>query len=165
MWSCKWSRLDPTSASFLWNLVKGLKLSSSHFEHYVSSFGMDASLYHTNNGIFASKEFVAASKANGQTIDYSGVCAHHQNGSAEQAANYLIDSLYHVNAFCHHWSLESGSILLLWPFAMEHPVCLWKNLPSQGNGLLPLEICCQQKASSECTICKDHMSGDVQYMS
>ena len=39
---------------------------------------------HSNNGIFAAKEFKAGCERLNQTIDFSSVGAQHQNGVAEQ---------------------------------------------------------------------------------
>ena len=102
-------------------------------------FGVNISSYHTDTGIFASKEFVKAVDNSGQTIDYRGVGAHHQNGVAERAVQTI--SLIARTMLMHaaiHWPSQSGSILPLWQCAMEQAVYLWNNLPSQETDCLHL---------------------------
>jgi hypothetical protein len=54
------------------------------FERYAKSHGVNVLHYHADNGIFASKQFVAEVHSKGQTISYCAVNAHHQNGVAEK---------------------------------------------------------------------------------
>ena len=54
------------------------------FELEASRAGMRIKSYRADNHPFASKEFKQDLELMGQTISYSGVGAHHQNGVAER---------------------------------------------------------------------------------
>ena len=69
---------------------------------------------------------------NGQTIDFSGVGAHHQNGIAERAigtVTYWARTL--LLHYCLHWPEEAN--IELWPFALEHAIYVWNNLPKRDT--------------------------------
>ena len=62
------------------------------FEKFATSHGVRVLHYHGDNGRFADKLFVARVEADGQTISYCGVGAHHQNGHAEKRIRDLQDT-------------------------------------------------------------------------
>jgi len=53
------------------------------FKRFAAKCGVSIKAYRADNVPFAAEEFVADLDAKGQTIDYSGTGAHHQNGIAE----------------------------------------------------------------------------------
>ena len=55
------------------------------FEQFADSAGVKIKHYRADNAPFGAKEFRDNLELSGQTIDYSGVGAHHQNGVAERA--------------------------------------------------------------------------------
>ena len=55
------------------------------FERMAAQYGVYISAYHADNHPFGSAEFQEQLKLQGQTITFSGVGAHHQNGAAERA--------------------------------------------------------------------------------
>jgi hypothetical protein len=54
------------------------------FERYAKSYGVNIKHYHADNGRFKDKAFMKSIEDSGQTISFSGVGAHHQNGIAEK---------------------------------------------------------------------------------
>jgi hypothetical protein len=53
------------------------------FERFANQHGIHVKNYHGDNGVFNSQEFVRDVEQKGQTINFSGTGAHHQNGVAE----------------------------------------------------------------------------------
>ena len=53
------------------------------FEQYVAKFGINIQKYHAENGAFNTRVFKESIIAANQSIAFSGVDAHHQNGIAE----------------------------------------------------------------------------------
>jgi len=53
------------------------------FERFAAEHGVKVKAYHADNVPFAAAEFTADLDAKGQSIDYLGTGAHHQNGVAE----------------------------------------------------------------------------------
>lgn len=84
--------------------------------------------YHGDNGVYKTKEFRKDLADHKQTIQFSGVGAHHQNGIAEQAIRTISESaramLLHLAI---HW-LEEVT-LDLWPMAMDYAIYLWNRMP------------------------------------
>ena len=84
--------------------------------------------YHSDNGIFASRDFEAALENDGQFITKSGVGAKHQNAVAERAIgtvqNMARAMLLHVRI---HWPDEFDPAL--WPFAVDYAVWIYNNMP------------------------------------
>ena len=123
-------------------------LMKRNFERFAHTFGVRVKKYHSDNGIFASREFREEARLQNQEIDFSGVGAHHQNGVAERAlqtiSSWARTMLLHAAI---HWPAQSNDLLCLWPYAMDQAVFLWNNLPSRENGLSPIEIFSQQKMS------------------
>jgi hypothetical protein len=55
------------------------------FEREMFQYGIVINYYHTDNGIFSTKDFINEIQNNLQGIKFSGVGGHHQNGGAERA--------------------------------------------------------------------------------
>ena len=95
--------------------------------------------YRGDNVPFGNQAFRDEITACDQTIDFSGVGAHHQNGVAERA-------IATVTRFARAMMLQQAIMwpdradLRHWPFAMDHAAFLWNNLPKEGGKLLPLEL-------------------------
>jgi len=74
-----------------------------------------------------------------QTLDFSGVGAHHQNEVTEQAIQTI--SSWAQNMLLHaslHWPDQED--LELWPFAVNHVVFLWNHIPRKDTSLSPIEL-------------------------
>ena len=108
------------------SLRAGETLKGKHkIEYDFNTIGRKVLQYHSDNGIFKSKEFQPVLKMHNQTIDFSGVGAHHQNGVAERAIRTIVE--WARTLIIHramHWPEEAR--LDLWPFAMNYSVWLWK---------------------------------------
>ena len=57
-------------------------MSKHQWENDLRDNGVTVKKYQSNNGFFKSKEFIKDLELNGQTINFSGTGAHHQNGVA-----------------------------------------------------------------------------------
>lgn len=117
------------------------------FEQQAAQFGVSIKNYRADNVPFGSAAFLQNIKDNGQTIDFSGTGAHHQNGVAERAIQTVTSwaraMLLHAVIM---WPDQAD--LTLWPFAMEHAVYLWNNLPKIDNRTAPLELFSRTKFPS-----------------
>jgi hypothetical protein len=104
-----------------------------------AEFGIKVKHFHTDNHPFGSKEFMDDLELNEQTITFSGVGAHHQNGRSENAVKTVTamarSMLMHQLI---HWPDEFDPSL--WPFAMEHAVYIWNHMPKTSSGLSPWEL-------------------------
>ena len=101
--------------------------------------GIDVIAYRADQGIFKSADFRKDLEKKGQTIDFSAVGAHHQNGAAERAIRTISDlaraNLLHARL---HWPTKTD--LDLWPMAVEYAVYIYNNTPKESSGLAPIEI-------------------------
>lgn len=109
------------------------------FERHMASFGVKVQQYRGDNGVFRSKEFKADLDIHQQTIEFSGVGAHHQNGIAERAIRTISDMartmMIHANL---HWPTQVDCNL--WPFAILHAVYLYNRIPKITNDISPIEV-------------------------
>jgi hypothetical protein len=110
----------------------------NRFEKGSAQFDVKIKSFRADNTPFNAAEFKNDLENKGQTISFSGVGAHHQNGAAERAIKTITSwartMMLHVII---HW-LEQTT-LDLWPFAMDHTVYCWNHLPSKNGRILPLE--------------------------
>jgi ribosomal protein S12 methylthiotransferase accessory factor YcaO len=93
------------------------------FEQVAAQFGITITGYRADNVPFGSQEFMAHIEDNHQTMTFSGMGAHHQNGVAERAIKTITGL---ARAMLLHaiimWPDQAN--LELWPFALEHAVYL-----------------------------------------
>jgi hypothetical protein len=133
------------------------------FERFAAGFEIRIKKYHGDNGVFAANEFREHVQQQGQQLEFSGVGAHHQNGVAERAiqtvTNWARTMLLHS---CLHWPVATN--LLLWPFALEHAVLLWNNLPKKDHGLSLIELFTGQKVSDYELLRRMHVWGCPVYV-
>ena len=108
------------------------------FEAYAKSHGVTVKHYHADNGRFAEALFINHCKQAQQTISFSGVNAHWQNGMAEKRIRDLQDQartmLVHSQ---HRW--KAAITAHLWPYAirMANDVHMYTPLKS---GRTPIEL-------------------------
>jgi len=88
------------------------------FEQYAKSHGVHIKHYHADNGRFKDKEDMKSIERNNQTISFSGVGAHHQNGIEEKRIGDLQRSattlLLHAQ---RRW--PDAISTYLWPYALR----------------------------------------------
>ena len=104
--------------------------------------------YRGDNGVYKSAHFKQACSDMNQTLDFSGVGAHHHNGVAERSIRTISTSA--CTMLLHsmlHWPQETT--LDLWPFAVDYAVYIWNRLPRQKSGLSPMEIFYSTKSTHE----------------
>ena len=110
------------------------------FERYALDHGVTVKSYLVDNKPFGNAKFVEAVDAANQTLSFSGVGAHHQNGVAERGiqtvTSWARTMMLHAVL---HWP-EHAHDLSLWPFALHRAVWLWNNLPKRGTFIAPLEL-------------------------
>ena len=107
------------------------------------SCGVEPQTFHTDNGIFKSRQFEDEINSNDQTMHQSGVGTHHQNGRAERGIqtvqNMARSMLLHAAL---HWTEIYDPEL--WPFAMTHAAFIYNHIPQQDLGFLsPIEVYCK----------------------
>jgi len=111
------------------------------FEREARLCGVRVTSYHGDNGIFKSKEFTQALQSLDQTINLSGIGAHHQNGVAERAIRTVTERactmMYHAHL---HWP-QTFSVDL-WPYALDYAVWIHNHVPRQRHGWAPIEMFC-----------------------
>lgn len=115
-------------------------IRSKHlFERTAMLGGVQILGYKGDNGIYRSQEFRSDLESLNQSIDFSAVGAHHQNGIAERAIRTISDCarsmLLHALI---HWPHETS--LELWPFAVDYAVYLWNHLPRKDCNKAPIEL-------------------------
>ena len=93
------------------------------FEQMARDFSVSIKTYHANNMPFGNGDFVRSVEDSGQSIKFSVVGAHHQNGVAERTiqtvSSWARTMLPHATI---HW--PEAEHLHLWPFALEHAAYL-----------------------------------------
>jgi hypothetical protein len=133
------------------------------FEQVAAQSGVHIKGYHADNVPFGSQACVANIELNKHTLDFSGVDAHHQNGVAERAIKTLT---YWARTILLHEVIKwpDCSNLELWPFALEHAVYLWNNIPKQDSLLAPFQLFARTKFPSYDHLCCSHGWGCPAYV-
>ena len=113
--------------------------SKTSFERKAREMGVTVDEYHTDNGIFKSKEFMEEIATNYQNIRFSGVGAKWQNGAAEGAISIVTSKArtMMLHAAIHWPELEDKS---LWPLAVDYATYLYNHTPNPDSGVSPAEI-------------------------
>jgi len=137
--------------------------SKNAFERFAKEYGVAIKNYHTNNVLFGAKDFVADLELKHQHITYLGTGAHHQNGIAECAiktvTSWACAMLLHA---VFHWPDQAD--LSLWPFAVEHAVYLWNNMPNIRSLMAPVELFSQTKFDNYEHLQRSHVWGCPVYV-
>ena len=128
------------------SLRVGETLQSKHqFERQAAEVGVKFKSFRADNHPFEAQDFTQDCEDRGQIITYSGVGAHHQNGVAERALQTV--TRWARAMMLHqllHWPEHFDPAL--WPFAMDHAVYLWNNMPKARGSLSPNELFCGIKS-------------------
>ena len=113
--------------------------SKNEYETQAGEMGVRISSYRGDNGVYQSKEFKNNIINRQQTMSYSGVGVHGQNGVAERGISTVVNS---ARTMMLHQALlwPEQFDMRLWPFALTHAAYLWNVLPNGKNGLSPMEV-------------------------
>ena len=124
--------------------------------HKIKSFRAD-------NMPFYSAEFRAELELHNQSIDFSGVGAHHQNGAAKRAIQTVTQwaRCLMLHAIIH-W--PDAADLKLWPFALEQAIYLWNHLPHGDTFLSPYELFSGTKQQHYNVLQRTHVWGCPVYV-
>jgi hypothetical protein len=108
------------------------------FELIASQFNRTIKRYHTDNGIFASKDFRQSCIDQRQRIKFCGVNAHHQNGIAERHIRTITER---ARTMLIHAMIQWLAIITetLWPYALRLAIDLQNSMPG-ASGMTPEEI-------------------------
>ena len=109
------------------------------FEHFARQHGIKIKSYHADNHPFTAQEFLDDIERQNQTISLSGAGAHHQNSVAERAIQTVFS--WTRSQMLHqliHWPDQFDKAN--WPFALEHSINVWNNMPRARHGQTPLEL-------------------------
>ncbi|KAL7524937.1 hypothetical protein ACHAXR_002552, partial [Thalassiosira sp. AJA248-18] len=122
--------------------------SKRKLERLASDEGFKIKSYHSDNGVFAAKEFKDDCESLQQKIDFSGVGAQHQNGVAERniktVASWARANMLHV---AYHWPKHAS--IRLWPMAINYAVWVFNHLPRVDTGLCPDEMWTQSRTTHD----------------
>ena len=131
------------------------------FERYAKKHGISVNHYHADNGIFAEAEFIKALQADGQTISYCAVNAHHQNGKAEKKIRDLQElartMMLHAK---QRW--PKAITANLWPYAMRMANDVSNAAPGIADAISPIEKFSQVSVAPKVKHC--HTFGSPVYV-
>ena len=113
--------------------------SKSTYEQRAANVGVKILAYRGDNDVYKSQDFKDDLARRGQTMTYSGVGVHQQNGVAERGIPTVVNSartmmLHQALLWPEHFDTR------LWPFALSHAAYLWNILPTGIHGLTHVEI-------------------------
>jgi hypothetical protein len=122
------------------DLTVSSTLQAKHaFEAFAHANGVNIKHYHCDNGRFADASFKEDVATKGQTISFSGVGAHHQNGIAEHRIRNLTESARSMILHAiHHW--PQAITANLWPQALKHACNICNALPQVLSKSSPLSL-------------------------
>ena len=110
------------------------------FEHMSHQQGVKILQYHADNGKFRLKAFIDAFKKEGQSLSFSAVGSHHQNGISERNIRTLSDCARTMLIHAAHNCPEKVKYDL-WPFAMKYDMDIYnRRNRERGKGKTPDEI-------------------------
>ena len=108
------------------------------FERHCRDMGVEVDSYHTDNGVYKSQAFTEEIARNSQSIRFSGVGAHFQNGVAEGAIRIVVTKARTMILHAEIMWPEAKDPSL-WPMALSHAVHLYNNTPNP-TGIAPIEV-------------------------
>jgi GAG-pre-integrase domain len=115
-------------------------LEAKHqFENYARSFGVNIVHYHADNGRFIETVWREDIRLKGQSISYSGVGAHHQNGIVEKRIRDLQDlSRTSILYAATRW--PNAITTNLWPYALLKSNTVLNCTLPPGANKSPMEL-------------------------
>jgi hypothetical protein len=114
-------------------------LQAKHaFERYSRSHGVHIEHYHADNGRFAELVWLADVAREGQTVSFSAVNAHFQNGVAEKRIRDIQDMARSELLYAKlRWPVAIS--VNLWPYAVRSAQDALNSTPLRHDGISPLE--------------------------
>ena len=108
------------------------------FERHCADLGVQVDSYHTDNGVYKSQAFTEELARNSQSIRFSGVGAHFQNGVAEGAIRIVVTK---ARTMILHAEIMWPEVKdpSLWPMALTHATHMYNHTPNTV-GLAPVEV-------------------------
>jgi hypothetical protein len=103
------------------------------FERAAYKDGIVIQCYHTDNGVFTSKEFLQEFLNNKQTIRFSGSSAAHQSGDAERWIQTVVNMARTMMLHAAMRSLQGYVRTEHWPMAMDHAVWICNHLAAKNG--------------------------------
>jgi hypothetical protein len=112
------------------------------FERYAKMHGVHIKHYHADNGRFKDKLFMKSIDECGQTISFTGVGAHHQNGIAEKRIG---DLQRKATALLLHAQRRWPDAINthLWPYAIKTASDYRNHAPTNSNDTPPMSRFCK----------------------
>ena len=116
------------------------------YEQELLQYSRKVGGYHTDNGVFTSKQFTTAIAHQQQGLRLSGVGAHWQNGVAERAIATIFER---ARSMMIHAAIKwpEQSDVTLWPLAVDYAVYIHNHLPN-ASGHAPIELLSGTKQDS-----------------
>ena len=116
------------------------------YEQELLQYGRKVGGYHTDNGVFTSKQFTTAIAHQQQGLRLSGVGAHWQNGVAERAIATIFER---ARSMMIHAAIKwpEQSDVTLWPLAVDYAVYIHNHLPT-ASGHAPIKLLSSTKQDS-----------------
>lgn len=113
--------------------------SKLHYEKEAYHDGVMVQAYHTDNGVFTSREFLEELIKTEQKIRFSGSGAAHQNGVAERG---ILTVVTMARTMMLHSAMRHGQSIKPehWPQAMDYAVWIYNRIPRMDTGISPLEM-------------------------
>ena len=102
--------------------------------------GVTVQGFHTDNGVFTSREFMTHLAESKQSVRFSGAGAAHQNGVAERAIRTVTEMACTIMIHAAMKSPDGTITAELWPMAMDHAVWVYNHMPKEDTGLTPAEL-------------------------
>ncbi|KAL3782482.1 hypothetical protein ACHAWO_005229 [Cyclotella atomus] len=110
------------------------------FEQEAADSNVKVKSYHSDNGVFSSKEFREHCNKMKQKMSFSGVGAKFQNGVAENAIGFITNMARAnmIHATIHH---PRHKFINSWPLAMTYAIWCYNKIPTNGGtGWSPEEL-------------------------
>ena len=127
--------------TFIWNQTstnaKQTLEAKNAFERFASANNVHIQHYHADNGRFAEPTSVNDINSKGQTISFSGVGAHHQNGVAERRIRDLQDGARAM--LIHAYRRWPNAISVnLWPYALRNATDIRNATTNEKGNMTPV---------------------------
>ena len=129
--------------------VEGTLHGKKLLEQEAESVGVSIKSYHSDNGVFCASAFKDHCRSLKQSLSFSGVGAHHQNGVAERCIG-TISRMARANLIhlMIHWPARCN--LNLWALAMDYAIWIYNRTPRESlGGMSPDEVWSSTRSDHE----------------